>query len=509
MSPPRRAQTRRRPGATRLAEAGSKRQPGPTAKPKATAKHRSSAKSQSKARPRPGAAPVTLRAENAALRKTVRALMARVERAIDDQGSAFSWFQTAAKLEELVRVRTEQYESLNQRLTRELESRREIELALKQAKAQAEQANREKTRFLAAASHDLRQPLNSAVLFLEAMEESGLDAAARGLLQRARVALASLNNLLGTLLDVARLDSGSIEPRVSAFAVANVFDRIGPEFTAVARSAGIEFAIVPSRAWVRTDPWLLETVLRNLIGNAIRYTPSGRVLVGCRRERSGLRICVHDTGVGIAPEHLSRIFEAYYQAPNSRRARDAGIGLGLSIVHRIAQLLGLEHRVQSTQGRGSVFSVCVPLAAAVPAERGRAARAAPGHPPRASRPLNVVVIDDNAEVLQGMAAILGKWGHRPVTAATATDALVQLIGADLVPDLIVSDYHLAQGTKGDQAIDEVRRECDAPPPAIIITSDPDVRLRERMGRRGLAVLEKPVNLAKLRAMIERLQSASR
>lgn len=501
MSPPRRTKTRRGSAATRRAGAGPAPRPQP--RPERTAKPKAAAGS------RPGAAPVTLRAENAALRKTVRALMARVERAIDDQGSAFSWFQTAAKLEELVRVRTEQYESLNRRLTRELESRREIELALKQAKAQAEQTNREKTRFLAAASHDLRQPLNSAVLFLESMEESGLDPASRGLLQRARVALASLNNLLGTLLDVARLDSGSIEPRVSDFAVANVFDRIGPEFTAVARSAGIGFAIVPSRAWVRTDPYLLETVLRNLVSNAIRYTPSGRVLVGCRRGRSGLRICVHDTGVGIAPEHLSRIFEAYYQAPNSRRARDAGIGLGLSIVHRIAQLLDLEHEVRSTQGRGSMFSVRVPLAAATAAGRGRTTRAAPSLTPRAPRPLNVVVIDDSAEVLQGMAAVLEKWGHRPVTAATATDALVQLIGADLVPDLIVSDYHLAQGAKGDEAVDEVRRECDAPPPAIIITSDPDVRLRERMGRRGLTVLEKPVNLAKLRAMIERLQSAPR
>lgn len=466
----------------------------PARRPRAAAKK--------KAAPPPG-----LRAENAALRKTVRALMARVERAIDDQGSAFSWFQTAAKLEELVRVRTEQYESLNQRLTRELESRREIELALKQAKAQAEQANREKTRFLAAASHDLRQPLNSAVLFLESMEEGRLASTERGLLQRARVALASLNNLLGTLLDVARLDSGSIEPRVSEFAVASVFERIGPEFTAVARSAGIELTLVPSRAWVKTDPYLLETVLRNLISNAIRYTPSGRVLVGCRRERAGLCICVHDTGVGIAREHLSRIFEAYYQVPTGQRGRDAGIGLGLSIVHRISQLLGLEHRVRSTPGRGSVFSVRVPWARAK-AGRGRAARAAAARLERPARALNVVVIDDNVEVLQGMAAILGKWGHRAVTAATATDAVVQLIGTDLAPDLIVSDYHLAGGATGDEAIDEVRRECDLPPPAIIITSDPDAGLRERMNRRGLTVLEKPVNLAKLRAMIERLQAAA-
>src|SRR5690242_20689038 len=187
-----------------------------------------------------------LRKDNAALRKTVRALMDRVERAVDNQGTPFSWFQAAAKLEETVRARTRQLELLNDRLQRELQSRREIELALKQAKQQADLANQGKTRFLAAASHDLRQPLNSALLFLESINEESLVESDRNLVRRSRLALAALNNLLGTLLDVARLDGGDIEANVVDFPIGALLERLGPEFQAVARSAGIGLRFRPS-----------------------------------------------------------------------------------------------------------------------------------------------------------------------------------------------------------------------------------------------------------------------
>jgi len=445
-----------------------------------------------------------LREQNQALRKTVSALMTRMEKAVDAQGAPFSWFLAAAKLEETVRQRTEEYEHLNLRLTRELESRREIELALKQAKLQAELANQSKTRFLAAASHDLRQPLNSAVLFLESIGEQALIEGDRQLLQRARIALASLNNLLGTLLDVARLDSGGIEPQLVDFPVATLLERIGPEFQAVARSAGIELTLVPSRAWVHTDVHLLETVLRNFISNAIRYTTHGRVLIGCRRRREGLMICVYDTGIGIESQHLSAIFEAYYQVPGSARRSGTGIGLGLSIVNRIVRLLSLERVVHSEPGRGSMFAVIVPYGQVADSGIGQPRRESVPQHARPARPLNVVVIDDNHEALIGMAAILQKWGCRAVTSTAATDAVVQLISNDLEPDLVITDYHLAGGEKGDEAIAEVQREFDRPPPAVIMTSDPDPSLRERLRQRGFTVLDKPLNLAKLRAMLDRL-----
>jgi len=441
-----------------------------------------------------------LREENAALHKTVRALMTRVERAMDNEGTSFSWFQAAAKLEQTVRQRTRESELLNDRLKRELQSRREIELALKHAKRQAELANQSKTRFLAAASHDLRQPLNSALLFLESINEAATTPGDRDLLRRSRLALAALNNLLGTLLDVARLDSGDIEPTLIDFPIMALLERLGPEFAALASAAGIEVRVRPSAAWVRTDMHLLETVLRNLLSNAIRYTRTGGVLIACRPRATGLRICVYDTGIGIESAHLEAIFEAYYQVPDVPRRASGGIGLGLSIVSRIAQLLSLERSVSSRPGRGSLFAITVPYGTPV-AEAAVARGQSPSLTVRRSRPLLVVVVDDNPEALQGMSTVLEKWGCRALTAAAATDAVVQLIAADQAPDLILSDYHLAGGVKGDEAIAEIQREFDRAAPAAIMTSDPDPALRKRLRERGFTVLDKPLNLAKLRAML--------
>jgi signal transduction histidine kinase len=455
-------------------------------------------------KPAPGAgtnAASRLGDENRALKKTVNALMERVEKAVDDQGSAFSWFQAAASLEETIRHRTEQYEQLNVRLMAELESRREIELALKQAKEFADRANETKTRFLAAASHDLRQPLSSALLFLESIGEAALAGLDLDYLNKARVALASLSNLLDTLLDVARLDSGGIEPQYADFPVSAVLDRIVPEFASVARSAGLELTYISCRVWVRSDLHLLETVLRNLISNAIRYTPRGRLLVGCRRRRDGLLIAIHDTGIGIEAEHLEAIFTAYYQVPAGGHARTTGIGLGLSIVQRIAMLLELRREVRSTPGRGSMFAVLVPYsrsgARAWPSLLAAAGAAR-------ARSLAIAVIDDDPGVRLALAATLVKWGHRPIAAATATEAVVQFIGADLSPDFIISDYHLAGSVKGDAAIDEVRREFDRAPAAAIMTSDPDPRLHALARDQGFTLLAKPLSLVELRSLLERL-----
>ncbi len=440
-------------------------------------------------------------AENEALRITVAALRDRVESAVDAQGSAFSWFQAAATLEETIRQRMEQYEQLNSRLTAELESRREIEIALVEAKEQADRANDTKTRFLAAASHDLRQPLSSAMLFLESIDEGVLGGLDIDYLRKSKVALASLSNLLDTLLDVARMDSGGIEPQYADFPVAAVLDRIIPEFAGVARAAGLGLHYVPSSAWVHSDMHLLETVLRNLISNAIRYTPRGRLLVGCRRRRDGLLVGVHDTGIGIEAEHLEAIFTAYYQVPAGGRARSMGIGLGLSIVERIATLLDLRRQVYSVPGRGSMFGVIVPF--------GRVHRPlhAVGESPKVSQSatgLAIAVIEDDQPVREALVATLARWGHRPIAAATPTEAVVQFIDADLTPDFILSDYHLAGDLKGDAAIDEVRREFDQEPPAAIMTSDTDPGIRSMAQSRGVALLKKPLVLEELRALLARL-----
>jgi anti-sigma regulatory factor (Ser/Thr protein kinase) len=353
-----------------------------------------------------------------------------------------------------------------------LESRREIELALKQAKDLADRANETKTRFLAAASHDLRQPLSSALLFLESIGESALEGLDLDYLNKARVALGSLSNLLDTLLDVARLDSGGIEPQYADFPVSAVLERIVPEFASVARAAGLQLKFVPSSAWVRSDLHLLETVLRNLISNAIRYTQRGRLLVGCRRRRDGLLIAISDTGIGIEAEHLEAIFNAYYQVPAGGRARTGGIGLGLSIVERIATLLELKREVRSIPGRGSMFAVLVPYGrpggSVWPSLIAGAARA---------QSLAIAVIDDDPGVRAALAATLIKWGHRPIAAATATEAVVQFIGADLSPDFIISDYHLA---------------------------DTDPKLKTAARDKGFTLLAKPLSLVELRSLLERV-----
>jgi two-component system, sensor histidine kinase len=242
-------------------------------------------------------------------------------------------------------------------------------------------------------------------------------------------------------------------------------------------------------------------VLRNLISNAIRYTLRGRVLVGCRRRRDGLLISVHDTGIGIEGEHLEAIFTAYYQVPAGGRARTKGIGLGLSIVERISTLLSLSREVRSIPGRGSMFAVLVPYGR--PQGRARSHMTAASGAGRIPS-LAIAVIDDDPGVRLGLAATLVKWGHRPIAAATATEAVVQFIGADLSPDFIISDYHLAGSVKGDAAIEEVRREFDRAPPAAIMTSDPDPRLRAAARDRGFTLLEKPLKLVELRALLERI-----
>jgi two-component system, sensor histidine kinase len=443
-----------------------------------------------------------LRRENASLRKTVDALISRVEHQLSERTDSFAIFQTAVQLEETVSLRTKQLEGLNKQLTHELTLRQEFEVALKAAKLEAERANQMKSRFLAAASHDLRQPLSSAFLFLESLDDQELSSSNLAYVRKAKLALNSLNDLFRSLLDITRLEVGGIVPRICSFRVNDVMAKIFSEYANIAAHAGLEFAYVPSSAVVRSDPSLLESVVRNFVSNAIRYTPAGKVLVGCRRRKKGLEITVCDTGVGVPQSELEKIFDAYHQcepAANHRNA-ETGIGLGLSIVERIVTLLGLQRRVRSVQSLGSVFSVTVPYG-----RRPVRTRSTPEEIVKRTSLGGkvIVIIDDSRDVLDGMASLLRKWDCVAVPARTAVEVLAQLTSSGLVPDLIIADYHLRNGRKGDQAIRDIWREFErVHPPAFVITSDPDPTLRHRLKRSGLGVLTKPLNLAKLRAMID-------
>lgn len=439
----------------------------------------------------------SLATENEQLKKTVHALMKRVERDIDQQADAFTLFQTAAKLEEAIKIRTTELETVNKRLTHELDVRQQIEEALRLAKEQAEDADKLKTKFLAAASHDLRQPLSSALLFLEAIAGSSLPSKERGFLNKTKVALGSLNNLLGSLLDVTKLDSGMIDPHINHFPLAEVLDPLADEYAELSSNSSLSFRYIRSSAIVRSDQHLLETVIRNLVTNAIRYTPAGKVLMGCRRLEKKVRICVYDTGVGIPAEELKRIFEAYYQSTTPGITQASGMGLGLSIVDRIAALLSLELHVISAPGQGSMFAVDVPLGDAQKIVETLYIDVIAD----SLRDRVMVIIDDSSDVLNSMKANIDRWGCQTIFATDASQALVELISSDLEPDVIISDFHLAEGEKGFDVIDQIRQEFSNEIFSVLMTSDPDPKIRELSLQKGHAFMTKPLNMAKLRALI--------
>lgn len=295
-----------------------------------------------------------LEAENARLRKIRDALITHVESGSGRAPDPYGVFEHSVMLAEQVRERTE---ALNQLM----DDLRESNSALEQARAEAEQANHSKSRFLAAVSHDLLQPLNAARLFTGALEEEGLTGRAGGLVRSLGSSLEAVDHLLATLVDISRLDAGVIEPDPSSFDAAELLDSLAREFGQLAADKGLDFRYVPSGARVWTDSRLLARVLRNFFSNALRYTDTGRILLGCRRGNRQLEIQVWDTGPGIEPDQLDHIFEEFRRARPGHAAPDTGLGLGLAIVDRIAKLLDHPVTVVSHPGRGSRFAIAVPL----------------------------------------------------------------------------------------------------------------------------------------------------
>jgi signal transduction histidine kinase len=451
---------------------------------------------------------VLLEAENQKLRKINKVLMDRVERALDSQAdNAFSLFQTAITLESKVSQRTAELSALTQTLRREIFERREAEAALRIAKAEAEQANLSKTRFLLAASHDLHQPLNAARLFLGALADEVSGERPRELIERVESALESVDDLLSALLDISRLDAGVWPVQRESFPLAPLLARLAREYRPQAQALGLAMRVVPSSLVVHTDRRLLERVMRNLISNAIRYTGAGRILVGCRRSGAGVRLVVADTGIGIAEEKRALIFEEFRQLGNNPRRDDKGVGLGLAIVERIVRLLGLAIEVESWPGRGSRFAVVVPLGAA-----GAAGPEAPPAPPLLASHLDgrvVVVVENDAAVQAAMATLLRGWGCIVVAAAAGAEAMELLAGLGRPPGLIVADYHLDGGSVGTAAIDMLHHCYGSDVPALVISGNRSEALEAEVRALGHGFLRKPVAPAKLRAMLSYLVSEAR
>ncbi|MBK7168325.1 MAG: response regulator [Gammaproteobacteria bacterium] len=435
------------------------------------------------------------------LQRTNETLMDRVEHRISQEGNAFAAFQTAINLEKTVAERTAELRELNLRLERELELRRKYEAALIRAKQQAEDATRSKTRFVASASHDLRQPLNAAILYLESISPAELDTRNAESLRGVQLALGTLNSLLGTLLDISRLDSGAIHPDPAHHRLAPMLERLAREYGSMAGSGVLRLRMVPRDAVVHTDAALLETVLRNLLSNALKYAGGGRILLAARRRGTQLRVQVSDTGPGIDAQHVSRIFEEFWRAPGA--AEGAGsIGLGLSIVERISRLLETRVEVRSSLGRGSTFSLDLPAGDA--RQLAAPVVAALSHAPATFAGRCVALVDDNEQVLRSMERLLDGWQCRTVAGSSIEEVLTRLIDADLVPDLLLADYHLGNARTGLDALAEISVEFSGPLPAIVVSSDTSPQLTAELQQRGIPFLTKPVEVARLRALMQHL-----
>jgi signal transduction histidine kinase len=443
--------------------------------------------------------------ENEKLRKIVNVLMQRVERSTDAQGNAFSLFQAAIILESTVRERTAELQSLNGRLSDEIDERRAIEAALQIAKAQAERANAGKTEFLAAASHDLMQPLNVARLFVDAIAERPLDAQAAQMLERVARSLESAETLLRTLLEMSRLDAGALRPQMTDFALDPLLHHLASEYGLSAEERGLRLRVVPCDAVVHSDRGLLERILRNFLSNALRYTARGGILLGVRRRGDSLRIEVWDTGRGIPQKSLGDVFREFYRLadPNRGEDRPPGMGLGLAIVDRIAPLIGATIDVRSREGRGSVFTVTVALAA------GEAAPAAADRAGETFRGRTILIVDDDGAALDGMRRILHGWGMDAIAARSVEDAVRFSLGRRDVPAAILADYHLLDGATGFDAIDAVRASFACTRiPAIVVSGDPSEATRRRAAERGFGYLNKPLRVERLRSLLAHILSAA-
>ncbi len=396
--------------------------------------------------------------------------------------------QSNIGLEKRVRERTEDLEKLN--------------TDLQQARAEADKANLSKTRFLAAASHDLMQPLNAARLFASTALQGDINAEkSRALLSNIELSLDSMEELLDSLLDISKLDAGVLPVHADDIALAPIFAALNREFALSAQKRGLKLVIHPSSSWIRTDPALIKRILQNFLANALRYTEHGRVVVGARRLPGHLRIEVLDTGPGIENADLGKIFEEFHRLEVRRAGVERGVGLGLSICQRIAELLGHALTVRSVVGRGSAFCVTVPVAE--PNPRSQAEDTPPAVPGDRLKAAKILCVDNDPEVLKGMAVLLESWGCEVSTAVDQEDALIQLVAAR--PEIVVVDFHLDRDRTGVQLLAALNAQAGRVLPGIIVTADPTNEAHAQAEAMGYRVLRKPIRPAAFRAILSRLR----
>lgn len=429
--------------------------------------------------------------ENAKLRKINGALMSRVERAMDQPANAFSLFEVAISLDNRVRRRTNELQAALRSVERTNE-------ALKKAKERADQSNSFKSTFLAFVSHDLLQPLNAAKLSISALQELETQPSSANFIRQVDLALSSLEDLIRTLLDISKLDAGVMKPDICVFEIERVIGPLRLEFEPIAAARGLKLNVRHSDAVIRSDPLMLRRILQNLVNNALRYTRSGGVVLGCRKRGGRLRIEVNDTGPGIPEDRREAIFEEF-QRDVSATSDYGGFGLGLSIVRRLA--LALDHPVdlKSRPGFGSTFAISAPLDVATHAALEHVA----GAPPAVYGVdgADILLVENEPSVAQAMKALLERWGCDVRVAANSVEARERLRDLGHRPDLIIADLHLDNGELGFDAIRRIQSEIDTPVPAFIVTADHSEGVTTTATALGLEILRKPVKPAELRSLM--------
>jgi PAS domain S-box-containing protein len=406
-------------------------------------------------------------------------------------------------LEQRVKERTSALTDLNSQLRQEIDERAAVESRLRDAKLEADRANLSKTKFLAAVSHDLLQPLNAARLFTSSLLEHSFGSRAESLVRSVSTSLDDVENLLGTLVDISKLDAGVIKPDVTAFDLRDLLNNIAREFREMASAAGLELYFVPSSAVVLSDSQLLARILRNFLTNAIRYTGKGRILFGCRRRGETVVIQVWDTGPGIPSDKLTEIFQEFKRIRPAGAQPDKGLGLGLAIVDKIARMMGHPVTVDSVEGKGSVFSVEVPQGRLLPRKSG-VESAITAHTDGGLHGARVWVVDNDRAICSGMEILLHGWGCEVITAVSLEDLASKVDFAVTESDVVLVDYHLDDDRNGVDLVAEINRLRENPLPVLMITANYSNELKKHIRDQGYLLMNKPVKPLKLRSALSHL-----
>jgi len=384
----------------------------------------------------------------------------------------------------------------------DITERKKAEEAVNAAKLSAETANLGKSRFLAAASHDLRQPLQTLSFLQEILLRKIKESAARELIVRSQEALTAMSGMLNTLLDINQLEAGVVKPKIVDFPIDDLLRRLETEFAYHAQAHALELRVRPCRLSVRSDPRLLEQMIRNLLSNAVKYTPKGGVLLGCRRRGSRLRIEIWDTGAGIAPAKFREIFKEFHQIDNPGQERNRGLGLGLAIVQRLGEMLSHPVNVRSRVNSGSVFTIDVPLAprgkAVAPARAGRKQAKLP------ARQGAILIVEDDSGVRDALETLLRSAGHRTTSVEDGEGALAAVVRENVEVDIVIADYNLPSELTGTQVVTLLRNLLGRDLPALILTGDISTSTLGEIAGLGYVHRSKPIKAGDLKRVVQEL-----